>query len=94
MRRRQNSAPFTDCSINYHPCGVGALSYRVKDGTYLIVLYFVCKGKRAEQVGATELEFFRLYIEKMCLSGQESGTIMFQGVLSYGVILCFRNISL
>ena len=66
MRRRQNSALFTDCSINYHPCGVEALSNQEKDGTYLTVLYFVCKGKRAEQVGATELDFFRLYIEKMC----------------------------
>lgn len=48
MRRRQNSALFTDCSINYHPCGVEALSNQEKDGTYLTVLYFVCKGKRAE----------------------------------------------
>ena len=94
MRRRQNSALFTDCSINYHPCGVEALSNQEKDGTYLIVLYFVCKGKRAEQVGATELDFFVYIQKKMCLSGQESGTIMYQEVLSYGVILCFRNISL
>ena len=48
MRRRQNSALFTDCSINYHPCGVKTLSNQEMDGTYLIVLYFVCKGKRAE----------------------------------------------
>ena len=45
MRRRQNSAPFTDCSINYHPCYVLALSNQGRDGTYLIVLYFVAKVK-------------------------------------------------